>query len=65
MARRFILLIDFSEHSVSLAKYAFDWSKKANAELLLVHQTLVYTPALTDNETRQEISRNAMKVFKN
>ena len=59
MARRFILLIDFSEHSVSLAKYAFDWSKKANAELLLVHQTLVYTPALTDNETRQEISRNA------
>lgn len=57
MKKRFILLIDFSEYSGNLIKYAYDWSKQANAELLLVHQTIVLAPALTDNESRESIAQ--------
>lgn len=56
MKKRFIILIDFSEYSSNLIKYACDWSKQANAELLLVHQSIVLAPALTDNESRQQIA---------
>jgi nucleotide-binding universal stress UspA family protein len=59
MHTRFIVLIDFSEYSGNLIRYAFDWSKKANAELLLVHQTTVIAPALTDNHTKQEMAEQA------
>ena len=55
MKKRFIILIDFSEYSGNLIKYAFGWSKLVGAELLLVHQTIVLAPALTDNNSRQEI----------
>ncbi len=56
MKKRFITLIDFSEYSSNLIKYACDWSKQANAELLLVHQSIVLAPALADNESRQQIA---------
>jgi len=59
MKKRFIILIDFSEYSGNLIRYACDWSKKANAELLLVHHTIVLVPALADNESRQEFAQNA------
>lgn len=36
--------------------YACDWSKQANAELLLLHQTVVLVPAITDNATKQQIA---------
>jgi nucleotide-binding universal stress UspA family protein len=52
MKKRFILLIDFSDYSSNLIKYAYDWSKQVNAELLLVHQTTVVAPALTNNASR-------------
>jgi len=55
MKKRFIILIDFSEYSSNLIKYAYDWSKQANAELLLVHQTIVLLPALTDYNSKQQI----------
>ena len=55
MKKRFIILIDFSEYSVNLIKYAFGWSRQVGAELLLVHHTIVLAPALTDNDSRQEI----------
>jgi len=55
MNKRFILLIDFSETSNSLIRYAVDWSKQANAEILLVHQTSVFAPALADNESKLRI----------
>ena len=58
MKKRFIILIDFSEYSGNLIRYACDWSKQANAELLLVHQTIVLAPALTDNESRQQIAQH-------
>jgi len=59
MKKRFIILIDFSEYCTNLIKYACDWAKQANAELLLVHQTLVLAPALTDNKSRQHIIQHA------
>lgn len=57
MKKRFIILIDFSEYSGNLIKYACDWSKQNNAELLLVHQSIVLAPALTDNESRRQIAQ--------
>ncbi|QQS28915.1 MAG: universal stress protein [Sphingobacteriales bacterium] len=58
MNKRFIILIDFSEYSNNLIMYACDWSKQANAEILLVHQSIVLVPALTDNESRQQITQH-------
>lgn len=57
MRKRFILLIDFSEYSSNLIKYAHDWSKEANAKILLLHQTTVLSPALADSEIKKEIAR--------
>ncbi|MCO5292997.1 MAG: universal stress protein [Chitinophagaceae bacterium] len=55
MKKRFILLIDFSEYTDNLIKYACDWSKQANAELILVHQSITLIPGFTDSESRQKI----------
>src|SRR5690606_3814844 len=72
MTKRFNLLIDFSEYSGNLIKYACDWSKQVNAEILLLHQTLVAAPALTENEGREQIVQLAnykalqkLKLFAN
>lgn len=54
MSKRFIVFIDFSEHSINLIKYAYQWSIAAKAQLLLLHQSIVQSPALADFETKQE-----------
>lgn len=59
MRKRFILLIDFSESSVNLIKYAADWAAGTDVELLLVHRTTVVAPALTDIESRRHLARHA------
>ncbi len=59
MKKRLIVLIDFSEFSGNLIRYAGDWGEKTNAELLLIHQTVVMAPALADNESRRMIARQA------
>lgn len=51
MEKRFVVLIDFSEYSADLLRYAYDWSTKAEARLLLVHQTVVVAPAMADTAT--------------
>lgn len=55
MRTRFILLIDFSEYSSNLIKYAMDWSKEVNPEILLLHQTIIIAPALANSEAKQQI----------
>lgn len=69
MKRRFIILTDLSQHSANLLRYACEWAKEVNAELLLVHQTVILTPALTDSETRYEhtieINDEALRKLKN
>ncbi|ERM81702.1 hypothetical protein P872_19590 [Rhodonellum psychrophilum GCM71 = DSM 17998] len=57
MKKRFIVLVDFSEHSANLIQYAYDWSKLVDAKLLLYHKTTIVSPALADNETRHSIAQ--------
>lgn len=57
MKKRFIVLVDFSAYSENLLTYACDWGQRIGAELLLVHQTVVLTPAFTDRESRAGIAR--------
>jgi hypothetical protein len=59
MKKRFIVLIDCSMYSGNLIKYAYDWSLKVKAELLLVHQTMVMVPALTDNHSKKQITQHS------
>ena len=58
MKKRFIILIDFSEYSENLIRYACDWSKRINADLLLVHHAIALTPPFADSESRQEIAQH-------
>jgi hypothetical protein len=41
-----------------LIRYAGDWGNQVNAELLLVHQTIVLAPALTDNQGKLQIAQH-------
>lgn len=59
MKKRFIVLIDFSKYSNNLLRYAYDWSRQINAELLLAHQTAVLAPALTNSSSWEQIAREA------
>lgn len=59
MTTRFIILTDFSENAKNTLKYAYEWSLQANASLLLVHQTLVAAPALTDSLGMESIAQHA------
>ena len=58
MKKRFLVLIDFSDYSANLLKYACDWAIHAGAELHLVHQTSPEIPALSDAESRKRIIRH-------
>lgn len=54
MKKRFIVLIDFSEYSSNLLKYAYTWSIKMNAELLLLHRSDVVVSARLDHKKRED-----------
>src|SRR5690606_24319550 len=57
MEKRLIVLIDFSAYSGDLLKYAYDWSKKAGGNLILVHHTTAVVPAMADDPTRETLTR--------
>ena len=59
MKKRFIILIDFSESSGNLLKYAYDWGLQIDAELLLVHQSIVVVPAFAGPETKGSAKQDA------
>lgn len=61
MKKRFVLLIDFSKYSKNLVHYACDWSKQVDADILLMHQTQVLSPAIAHNKHKQQISHDANK----
>jgi hypothetical protein len=50
MKKRFIVLIDFSDHSRQLLLLVNAWARKTNAELILVHQVVRPIPAMGDSE---------------
>lgn len=62
MNKRFIVLIDFSEYSSDLIKYACNWSQEANAKILLHHQTHPFLPAFAENTAREFIVRQANDI---
>ena len=59
MKTRFIALIDFSEYSPDLLRYAYDWSRKAGGNLILVHNTTVVAPVMADPGTRTALAQVA------
>lgn len=59
MKKRFIVLIDFSEYSANLLRYAYHWSLQVDAALMLVHQTDVLAPALADNTSKALMAQQA------
>ena len=59
MKNRFIVLIDFSESSNGLLRFAHNWSKSAEADLVLVHHTSVLLPAMTPTESRRKLTMDA------
>jgi len=59
MNKRFIILIDFSKYSSNLIEYACSWGKNVSTEILLLHQTQMIKPALTDAAGVQKLSQSA------
>ncbi|QCR21407.1 universal stress protein [Pontibacter sp. SGAir0037] len=59
MDKRFIVLIDFSDYSDNMVRYAYNWSRQAEAKLLLLHQVAVVAPAMADSTTRASIAMHA------
>ena len=55
MKNRFIVLIDFSPYSEHLLRFAYDWSRRAHAEMLVVHHTFPLMPVMTPFETKKNI----------
>lgn len=68
MKNRFIVLIDFSPYSEHLLQFAYDWSRRAHAEMLVVHNTLALMPVITPYETKKKIidsdNKDALKKLK-
>ncbi len=56
MKNRFIVLIDFSSYSIYQLQLAQEWQRWMQADMLLVHQPAIMHPALTDQQTRSEIT---------
>lgn len=59
MKRRFIALIDFSDHSEWLLSFSYRWSREVNAELLLIHRSTEMLPGMVDTESRNEMRRDS------
>jgi nucleotide-binding universal stress UspA family protein len=68
MKKRFILLVDFSDNSENLVRYAWDWARLINAEIHLMHQTGVLMPAFADDISRENLAslahREALRKMK-
>lgn len=58
MKKRFIILVDFSEYSSNLIKFASDWANQVNAELLVIHKTNILTPAMTDYNSKVDFIKH-------
>ena len=57
MRNRFILLIDFSPYSEHLIRFAYDWAKKVDAEILLLHKTTVMSPVMAPHESKKHLAQ--------
>lgn len=55
MKKRFIILIDFSDQSENIIKYAYDMSLYTKAELFFIHQTSFLVPSFSDTDSKRDI----------
>ncbi|MCC6413409.1 MAG: universal stress protein [Saprospiraceae bacterium] len=55
MQKRFIVLIDFSDYSANLLKYAYSWSTEIGAEILLIHQTSKLISSRVNDALRESV----------
>lgn len=60
MTRRCIVLIDFSEHSENLLKYAYGISSQIGAELTLLHKTDVVISGRLADSKRDELEQRTI-----
>lgn len=58
MKRRFIVLVDFSDHSGRLLVFAHSWAKSTGAELLLMHQSAEPVPVLGESEVVERMKHD-------
>jgi nucleotide-binding universal stress UspA family protein len=56
MKNRFIVLIDFSDQSEALLRFAGHWGRRLHADIALVHQTPVLLPAMTPAVSKKKIT---------
>ncbi len=54
--KRLIVLIDFSEYSTTLLRYARSWCQKTEARLLMAHQTTVMAPGMLAKEDKEKLT---------
>lgn len=59
MKNRFIVLIDLSVYSEDILRFAYDWSKRTDAELLLLHSTEVLLPVMAPQENKIRLTARA------
>lgn len=59
MKRRFIVLVDFSEYSEAAVRFAYTLSRLSDAGLLLVNNTIVMSPAFTDEFSKKSMAQSA------
>ncbi len=57
--QRLLVLVDFSEFSANLLRYAADWHQQTGAEVVLIHQTSATVPFLADAADRDVVIEHA------
>jgi nucleotide-binding universal stress UspA family protein len=57
MKKRLIISLDFSDYADHLLRYARGLVLASDAEVVIVHQSTVIAPSLTDVDTRREIAK--------
>lgn len=59
-----IALVDFSEYSANLVKYAYQWSEKFESKLMLIHSYEIVSPGMAGAENIQHIQQSTKEEVK-
>lgn len=59
MKNRAIVLVALSPYSENLLRFAYEWSRRSGAEMLLVHSSSVLLPLMTPREARNTLIKYA------
>lgn len=59
MKKRIIVLADLTDSTASLIRYAQEWSINTGSAIHIVHQTHVFTPGVSDKNSKEEFAKPA------